>query len=107
MPAVDSNRRTNWARTPKAVDELTRFERLLLDISTRFINPPAGSFDDAIVDALRRIVETLDIDRSTLNLMSTARGRIEVAYSYAVPGVERTPRMASGPCTASSLPGPT
>jgi len=89
--------RTNLARTPEAVDELTRFERLLLDISTRFINPPAGSFDDAIVDALRRIVETLEIDRSTLNLMSTARGRIEVAYSYAVPGVELTPRMASGP----------
>ncbi|MET0345923.1 MAG: ATP-binding protein, partial [Casimicrobiaceae bacterium] len=60
-------------------------------------NPPAGHFDDAITGALRRIVETLDIDRSTLNLMSTVRGRIEVAYSYAVPGVPPIPRMTSGP----------
>lgn len=95
--AADSDMRTNLAPTRRAADELTRFERLLLDISTRFINPPMDSFDDAIVDALRRIVETLDIDRSTLNLMSTARGRIEVAYCYAIPGIELTPRMASGP----------
>jgi signal transduction histidine kinase len=94
---ADHNVRIDLAPTRKGASELTRFERLLLDISTRFINPPAESFDDAIVDALRRIVEALDIDRSTLNLMSTARGRIEVAYSYAVPGVEQTPRMASGP----------
>lgn len=78
-------------------DELTRFERLLLEISTTFINPPSERFDDAIVDALRRIVETLNIDRSTLTLMSTARGRIEVAYSYAAPGIEPAPRLASGP----------
>jgi len=84
------------SRLPTA-DDRTRFERLLLDVSTGFINPPSGRFDDAIVDALRRIVESLDIDRSTLNLMSTTSGRIEVAYCYAVPGVEMTPRTASGP----------
>lgn len=82
---------------PTARDELTRFERLLLEISTRFINPPMEAFDDAIVETLRRIVETLDIERSTLNLMSPTRGRFEVAYSYAIPGLPRTPRMASGP----------
>jgi signal transduction histidine kinase len=91
-----ANVRKNLAPRTGA-DEFTKFERLLLDISTRLINPPIDSLDDAIVDALRRIVETLDIERSTLNLMSAARGRIEVAYSYAVPGVELTPRMASGP----------
>ena len=97
MRSNELNLCTNLESTRPGADELTRFERLLLDISTRFINPPAGSFDDAIVDALRRIVETLDIDRSTLNLMSAARGRIEVAYSYALPGVEQTPRLPSGP----------
>ena len=89
--------RTLSARLRESADELTRFERLLLDISTGFVNPAAGRFDDAIVDALLRIVETLDIDRSTLNVMSTARGRIEVAYSYARPGVDPLPHMASGP----------
>ena len=94
---VESNSRTDVVLTRDSADELTRFERLLLDISTGFINPPAGHFDDAITGALRRIVETLDIDRSTLNLMSTVRGRIEVAYSYAVPGLPPLPRMTSGP----------
>jgi len=85
------------ASASESADELTRFERLLLDISTEFINPSVGRFDDAIVGALRRIVETLDVDRSTLNVMSTARGRIEVAYCYALPGIEQSPRIPSGP----------
>ena len=99
MSIVERNSRTEVALTRNATEELTRFERLLLEISTGFINPPPGHFEEAITSALRRIVETLDIDRSTLNLMSTVRGRIEVAYSYAVPGVPPTPRMSSGPET--------
>jgi signal transduction histidine kinase len=99
MSTVENRTRTRFVATQDSAEELTRFERLLLEISTGFVNPPADRFDDAVVDALRRVVETLDIDRSTLNLMSTIRGRIEVAYSYAVPGVERTPCMASGPET--------
>jgi len=94
---VERNSQVGAALTQESAEELTRFERLLLEISTGFINPPTGRFDQAITGALRRIVETLDIDRSTLNLMSTVRGRIEVAYSYAVPGVAPMPRMASGP----------
>jgi hypothetical protein len=94
---VESNSRTDAVLTRYSAEELTRFERLPLEISTGFINPPAGHFDQAITRALRRIVETLDIDRSTLNLMSTVHGRIEVAYSYAVPGVPPLPRMTSGP----------
>ncbi|MFO1313396.1 MAG: GAF domain-containing sensor histidine kinase [Burkholderiales bacterium] len=96
-PVSHHKARTLSARAPEPADDLTRFERLLLDISTVFINRAAGRFDDAIVGALRRIVETLEIDRSTLNVMSTARGRIEVAYSYARPGVDQLPHMASGP----------
>jgi signal transduction histidine kinase len=94
---VDDDTHTRRARAHARTGELSRFEHLLLEISAAFINPPAGHFDEAIFDALRRIVETLDLDRSTLNLMSIDSGRIEVAHSYSVPGVERTPRMASGP----------
>jgi len=78
-----------------SADELSRFERLLLDLSAGFINLPAARIDGAIDDGLRRIVEALGIDRSTLNSKSPATGRVEITHSYAVPGVARA--IALGP----------
>ena len=43
-----------------------RFERLLAEISTFFINLPANQIDGEIEHAQRRICEFLDLDRSTL-----------------------------------------
>jgi transcriptional regulator with GAF, ATPase, and Fis domain len=43
-----------------------RFEMLLTEISTGFINIAHDQVDDAIQDAQRRVCERLDIDRSTL-----------------------------------------
>jgi PAS domain S-box-containing protein len=39
------------------------FERLVADLSSQFINLPAGRVDDVVRDALRRIGEALDLDR--------------------------------------------
>jgi signal transduction histidine kinase len=94
-PIIGKHPRAEAAPASPSVDELSRFERLLLDLSASFINLPAGRFDEAIDDALRRIVEALGIDRSTLNWLSTATGLMEIRHSYAVPGVERTPKMTS------------
>jgi PAS domain S-box-containing protein len=78
-------------------DELSRFERLLIELSARFINLRAERIDVTIEDGLRRIVETLGIDRSTLNSRSPATGEIEITHSYAAPGVERAPTLGPGP----------
>jgi len=43
-----------------------RFEMLLTEISTGFINIAHDQVDNAIQDAQRRVCESLDIDRSTL-----------------------------------------
>ncbi|MCU0561325.1 MAG: ATP-binding protein [Desulfobacterales bacterium] len=51
-------------------DGLRPFERLLAEISTLFIDLPAGEIDDEIIDAQRRICESLDLDRSTLWMTS-------------------------------------
>ena len=48
------------------LEERSRFERLLAEISSRFVNVPAAEVDREIEDAQRRICELLDIDRSTL-----------------------------------------
>jgi formate hydrogenlyase transcriptional activator len=43
-----------------------RFERLLAEISARFVNLPADQIDGEIEDAQHRICELLDLDRSSL-----------------------------------------
>ena len=48
-----------------------RFETLLVEISTRFVNLPADQIDGEITNAQRRICELLDFDRSALWQVST------------------------------------
>jgi hypothetical protein len=47
-------------------EEGLRFESLVIDLAAGFINVDAGRVDLVIEDCLRRIVEALDLDRSTL-----------------------------------------
>ena len=48
------------------LEEQLQFERLLTEISARFINLPAEQVESEIKDALRRICESLHFDRSTV-----------------------------------------
>jgi hypothetical protein len=54
-------------------EELLQFERLLADLSARFINLPAAEIDGAITDALRRIIELLGMDRGARPLSGADR----------------------------------
>ena len=49
-----------------ALEDRLRFERLICDISARFVNLDPAGVDDAIRRAQRQIVEALDLDRSSL-----------------------------------------
>jgi formate hydrogenlyase transcriptional activator len=60
------NKRSPIANSEKSLEERLRFETLLSEISTRFINLPADQIDSGIEDAQRRICELLGLDRSTL-----------------------------------------
>src|SRR5688500_13274520 len=48
------------------LEDRLRFERLIADLSAEFVNPATDLIDGAIQDAQRRIVESLDLDRSSL-----------------------------------------
>jgi transcriptional regulator with GAF, ATPase, and Fis domain len=50
----------------KELEARLRFEMMLAEISTGFINMPAGQVDQGIQDAQRRVCECLGLDRSTL-----------------------------------------
>jgi formate hydrogenlyase transcriptional activator len=50
----------------QSLEERLRFETLLSEISTRFINLPAEQIDSGIEDAQHRICQLLGLDRSTL-----------------------------------------
>jgi FixJ family two-component response regulator/signal transduction histidine kinase len=71
----------------RTVDERHAFERLLADLSARFVNLPAAEVDGAIVDALRRIVELLDVDRSAL-LQHTREGDTILTHTWIAPGID-------------------
>jgi len=53
---------------PGASEPRVSFEALISDISAAFVNLPSGRLDEAITDALRRIVEALDLDRAAVFL---------------------------------------
>ena len=53
--------------SPRAeLEERLRFETLIADLSSKFVNLPAGEVDREIMDAERRICELLGLDISAI-----------------------------------------
>jgi signal transduction histidine kinase len=70
-----------------SLQELLRFERLMSDLSASFINLPATRIDAVIENGLRAVVDTLQIDRSSLTLFTGESSRLETTHSWARPGL--------------------
>lgn len=78
-----------------ADSELLAFERLLAELAAGFAGVDAERIDGAIEDALRRIVQTLRIDRASLAQVLPLTGRIEITHSWAGSGLDPVPRIDS------------
>ena len=73
-------------KTYTEFDKPLRFQMLLAEISTLFINLPAEKIDIAIEDAQHSICEFLDIDRSTLwQVCKEEPGMLQLTHSYQLP----------------------
>ena len=74
---------------PLAADSKQRFqfEKLLSELSAKFINVSAEQVDSQIKWGLQQIVELLGIDRSGLGQVSADRKQIVVTHSYELPGI--------------------
>src|SRR5882672_10145295 len=75
------------------IDARLRFEMLLTELSTRFVSVTSASIDKEIVDAQRRIVQTLELDRSTLVQLHDNE-RFVLTHSWQLPGLSPFPGFA-------------
>jgi PAS domain S-box-containing protein len=82
---------TERKHAEQALEERLRFEQLLTDLSARFINQPPDQIDSVIDDSLKRLLETLGHDRSSLGQLDQETGHILATHSCAVAGVEPFP----------------
>ena len=62
------------------------FERLLADLSVRFANLEPESVDDAIHHALERLLDPLDVDRSTFLVVTPETGHLRLLHCAARQG---------------------
>jgi len=67
--------------------ELESFERLTADISSRFSYQPVDELPGAIEETLHRVVDVLDVDRSSIFELSEASDAIEALHFWARPDV--------------------
>jgi GAF domain-containing protein len=71
-----------------------RSSLVIAELSAHFINLPADAVDEAIVDALQRIVTLLDVDRG--QLIEFKSEEVWITHSWAVDGVLAISRKLIG-----------
>src|SRR5262245_24317892 len=72
-----------------ATDESVAFERLLADLSARFVNLAPEEVGQEIETGLRLIVGALDVDRSTLIEFSEDENKLITTFQWARDGIPR------------------
>ena len=65
-----------------ALEQRHRFEDLIASISTKFINLPSNEIDEGIVEALRAIGQTMDIDRPWVALFSEDQQTLRFTHEW-------------------------
>ena len=92
IAAVPSGLADATGRRPRVeVGERLRFESLIIDLAAGFISIDPERVDQAIEDSLRRIVEALGLDRSTL--FQRSGEDLVVTHSWAGPGQDPFPKV--------------
>ena len=81
----------------RKLEEQLKFNQLLTDISTRFINVPAEEIDNCIEDSLRFVCELLNIDQATLfQRTGKITPTLHLTHVYNIPDGPERPEMLDG-----------
>ncbi|HQA80460.1 MAG TPA: sigma 54-interacting transcriptional regulator [Methanoregulaceae archaeon] len=75
------------------LEDQLKFERVLSEISARFVSLRVDQIDGAIEEAQRTIVEVLDLDRSVLFKLTGQGDDVEITHTWNKPQWDRLPRM--------------
>jgi PAS domain-containing protein len=75
----------------RQLDETNRFEKLLLEISTRLVHLPAGQVGQEIERGLRRVGELLGLDRGNLYQLSEDRRQLHLLHTWTAEGIPQSP----------------
>jgi formate hydrogenlyase transcriptional activator len=74
--------------TEENIGQQLRFEKLISNLSAEFINLPSDQIDGKINEALKRIVETFNVDRTLLHEFSENRKLLYVTHFFIKPGIQ-------------------
>ncbi len=80
-----------WDELRAELEAQRRFERLIVDLSTTFLNQPPERFDDVIDSSLEALAALLGYDRSILAEFRGNDDSAVVTHSYAVPSATPFP----------------
>ena len=76
---------------PSSLEQRVSFEQFIADFSAQFVNVASDKVDAQVEEGLRRLVEFLRVDRSSLGRI-TPEGDMEILASYAASGAGPLPR---------------
>jgi signal transduction histidine kinase len=77
----------------QSLDDGRSIETLLIELSAHFVGVTFDSINDEIIDAQRRIVQTLNLDRSTLAQLENGE-RFVLTHTWYLPGMGPFPSFA-------------
>jgi signal transduction histidine kinase len=88
--------RSRRLRIQDALAERLRVERLIADLSTRFVDLPVDEIDSALTEGLEEVRDVYRADRVTLLQFDDDPARRKVVCSAVAPGIEPLPEVADG-----------
>jgi len=85
--------RARRRRAEQALADRLRFETLLAELSAMFASRAGGEVDRHIEDALRRIVEDLDVDRATVGQLPKDSHKVRITHAWTRQGIAPLPNV--------------
>lgn len=82
-------------RSKKIIDERLRFEELIANLTSMFVNIPPPEVDRSINRGLRMIGEFLKIERSNVFQFSVDGKKLNITHSFTGEGAPSAPRLLS------------
>jgi formate hydrogenlyase transcriptional activator len=86
------NKKSNSSLENTRQGRFLELENMILEFSTSFANAPLSEIDEKIVQALKRLVECLNLDRCTFWQTAESDAEMRWIYQYAVPGLSKIPK---------------